>query len=183
MDSYQNSFLNCKLSCEQRRSVLRLIPKKGDLTDIKNWRPISLLNTDYKLLAHVLANRLQIILPSIISKNQSGYLKGRNISLNIRSTFDIIQNIENENSSGLLAFLDFEKAFDKLDWTFLGRCLKIFMFGTNFQKWVRILYNELESCIINNTTTSKYFKLSCGIRQGFPLSALLHVCVVAVEIL
>ena len=57
LDSLQFGFINGRLSTEQKRSVLRLLPKKGkDLTDIKNWRPISLLNTDYKILASVLAN-------------------------------------------------------------------------------------------------------------------------------
>ena len=65
------------MSEDQRRAVLRLIPKKDkDMTDLKNWRPISLLNTDYKILAQSLAMRLQKVLPEIISKDQNGYLKG-----------------------------------------------------------------------------------------------------------
>ena len=164
------------LSCEQRRGVLRLIPKKGkDLTNVNNWRPISLLNTDYKILAHVLANRLQKVLPEVISKDQSGYLKGRNISINIRSIFDAIDHVEKTNSSGLLAFLDFEKAFDKLNWTFIQKALECFGFGHKFREYVSILYTNIESCIINNGTTSKYFALTSGIRQGCPLSALLFV--------
>ena len=119
-NSFLNAFEDETLSCEQRRGVLRLIPNKNqDLTLIKNWRPISLINTDYKLLTHVLSNRLQVVLPSIISKDQSGYITGRNISNNIRSIFDVIDNVERSNSSGLLALLDFEKAFDKLTWTFI----------------------------------------------------------------
>ena len=89
LDSLQFGFINGRLSTEQKRSVLRLLPKKGkDLTDIKNWRPISLLNTDYKILASVLANRLQTVLPSIISLDQNGYLKGRYIGFNIRTICD-----------------------------------------------------------------------------------------------
>ena len=63
------SAFDCEtLSCEQRRGVIRLIPKKGkDLTNVKNWRPISLLNIEYKLLTQRLANRLQSVLPSVIS--------------------------------------------------------------------------------------------------------------------
>lgn len=170
------------LSCEQRRGVLRLIPKKDkDLTLIQNWRPISLLNTDYKLIAHVLSNRLHTVLPNIISKDQSGYLKGRNISINIRSIFDVIDEVQNSNSSGLLAFLDFEKAFDKLNWTFIQNSLDCFGFGPVLRQWVKILYTDIESCTINNGTTSKYFCIKSGIRQGCPLSALLFV--IAVEIL
>ena len=181
-DSITYAMKNKLLSCEQRRGVLRLIPKKGkDLTDVKNWRPISLLNTDYKIIAHVLANRLQKVLPDVISKDQSGYLKGRNISTNIRSIFDIIDYVEKTNSSGLLAFLDFEKAFDKLNWTFLQKALKQFGFGLQFREYVAILYTNIESCIINNGTTSKYFSINSELRQGCPLSALLFV--IAVEVL
>ena len=175
--------LQCKrLSCDQKRGILRLIPKKGkDLTHIKNWRPISLLNTDYKILAHVLSNRLQSVLPNIISIDQSGYIKNRSISTNIRSIFDVIDHVENNNLSSLLVFIDFEKAFDKLNWTFIQKALKQFGFGPILREWVQILYTDIESCIINNGVTTKYFKIKSGIRQGCPLSALLFV--IAVELL
>lgn len=111
--SFQHSYLNGSLSNEQKRGILKLIPKKDKiLTKVKNWRPISLLNTDYKLLTHVLATRLQKVLHSIISIDQSGYIKGRNISLNIRTIYDIIEKCEFERISALLVFLDFEKAYD-----------------------------------------------------------------------
>ena len=179
-DSIKHGFKEKTLSSEQKRGVIRLIPKKDkDLTNVKNWRPISLLNTDYKIIAHILATRLQHVLPTVISKDQSGYLKNRNISINIRSIFDIIDMIESQNSSVLLAFLDFEKAFDKINWTFLQNALKQFGFGNVLMEWVQILSTDIESCVINNGTTSKYFKIKSGVRQGCPLSALLFL--VAVE--
>ena len=74
-DSLNTAYEHMLMSEEQRRAVLRLIPKKDkDITDLKNWRPISLLNTDYKILAHVLAGRLQLVLPEIISKDQNAYI-------------------------------------------------------------------------------------------------------------
>ena len=182
MNSINAALKEKTLSCEQKRGIIRLIPKKDkDLTLIKNWRPISLLNTDYKLITHVLANRLQNVLPNIISKDQSGYLKSRNISVSIRSIFDIIQNTKSNNSSALLAFIDFEKAFDKLNWIFLQKALAKFGFGNYFREWIQIIYTDIESCVINNGTTSKYFKIKTGVRQGCPLSALLFL--IAVETL
>ena len=176
LSSFKTGFTKKVLSCEQKRGIIRLIPKKDKG---QNWRPISLLNTDYKIIAHVLANRLQQSLPEVISKDQSGYLKNRNITLNIRTIYDIINDKENKNSSALLAFIDFEKAFDKLNWTFLQKALTQFGFGETFKLWVKILYSDIESCIINNGITSNYFEIKAGVRQGCPLSALLFL--VAVE--
>lgn len=170
---------NCsKLSVEQRRGILRLLPKKGkDITHIQNWRPISLLNSDYKILAAVLANRLQKVLPSVISSDQNGYLKGRFIGLNIRTIFDAIEMGANTDNL-FLAFLDFEKAFDTLDRSFLDKCLCSYSFPDYFRQWISIMYTDIESSIINNGFTSEYFPLKRGVRQGCPLSALLFIIVV-----
>ncbi len=73
------------LSIEQKRGIITLLPKKlKDRLLLKNWRPISLLNTDYKIIAKILAIRLQSVLPSIINENQTGYLQGRYIGQNVR---------------------------------------------------------------------------------------------------
>ena len=164
------------MSEEQRRAVLRLIAKKDkNTTDLKNWRPISLLNTDYKILAHALSHRLQKVLPEIISKDQNAYMKGRFIGYNIRTILDIIEITNTNKLKTTIAFLDFEKAFDKLNWEFINKCLAAFGFGPNLLKWVKLMYNDISSCVINNGYTSRYFKLKCGIRQGCPLSALLFI--------
>ena len=181
-DSITYAFLVNTLSSGQKRAVLRLIPKKDkDITQLKNWRPISLLNSDYKILTQVLSIRLQKVLSSIISLDQSGYLKNRFIGLNIRTIMDIISDVQENDSQGLLAFLDFEKAFDKIKWSFMHKCLEKCGFGQYFKKWIKVLYTGIESCVINNGVTSEYFSPSCGIRQGCPLSALLFI--IAVETL
>ena len=103
------------LSITQRRGVIKLIPKKdAELYYIKNWRPITLLNTDYKIAAKALANRIKSVLPSIINNDQTGFMKNRFIGENIRLIDCIIQYAAKENISGLLLFIDFEKAFDSL---------------------------------------------------------------------
>ena len=176
LESLDVAMTNNIMSQEQRRAVLRLIPKKDkDITELKNWRPISLLNTDYKLLAQCLAQRLQKVLPDIISKDQNGYIKGRFIGNNVRTIMDVIEKSNKERLNTIIAFLDFEKAFDKLNWQFMDRSLAAFGFGVNFRKFVTVMYTDISSCVINNGFTTPYFKLKCGIRQGCPLSALLFI--------
>lgn len=157
-----------------------MLYKKNDKTLLSNWRPISLLNTDYKILAHVLSNRLKTVLNKLINTDQSGYLKGRNISFNIRLIQDVIDYFEQNEQEGAILFLDFQKAFDTVSHQFLENVLVKFNFGKSFIRWVQIMYNKAESCVSNNGWTSRPFHIQKGIRQGCPLSALLFLLVVEV---
>ena len=85
-----------------------------------------------------------------------------------------------ERLPGFIILVDFEKAFDSVEWPFLFRTLKSFNFGPSFFKWIEILYNKIESCVSNNGYFSKYFELSRGIRQGCPISSLLFILVAEV---
>jgi archaellin len=136
------------------------------------------LNTDFKILAKALAMRLQRVIPNIVHLDQSGYIKGRFIGDNIRTITDIIEFTSLKNMPGIIAFLDFEKAFDSISWNFLLKCLQTYNFGERFIKWVKIMYTDIESCVTNNGYSSSFFNLSRGIRQGCPLSALLFILVV-----
>ena len=117
----------------------------------------------------------------LINSDQSGYIKKRFIGHNIRTIQDLISYAEKYNKEGVLLFLDFKKAFDSLEWDFLHKVIRKFNFGKNFQRWVKIFYTEPEAIIKNNGWLSENFRLSRGIRQGCPLSALLFIF--AVEIL
>jgi len=178
-DSLNHAFQKGEMSIEQKRGVITLIPKKDkDLRYIKNWRPISLLNTDYKILTKALSSRLQVALPEIISSDQTGYIKGRYIGENIRVIQDIIDFTSLKNIKGYMLLLDFEKAFDSVNIKFLKRALQAYNFGPRFQQWIEILYYNIESCVTNNGHMSSYFKLSRGIRQGCCISAMLFLVVV-----
>ncbi len=168
-----------KLSIDQRRGVLALLPKKGkDIRLLKNWRPLTLLNTHYKIVAKLLATRLQKVLFKLISPDQSGYLKGRYIGNNIRNIYDIIDFTEQMQTHGMIVFIDFEKAFDTIKWDFLINCLSAFGFGPFFIRCVKTLYNDILTCVTNNGHSSAFFNPQRGIRQGCPLSALLFLLVV-----
>ena len=178
-DSFKWSIENNSLSVDQKRGVITLVPKQGkDVRHLSNWRPISVLNTDYKILTKLYALRLQTVLGDIINPDQVGYLKGRFIGENIRTIKDIMDYTQHFKISGLIALMDFQKAFDTVSWSFLIKCLNSFNFGDKFISIVKMLYSDIESCVTNNGKSSTFFRLHRGIRQGCCLSALLFIIVV-----
>ena len=177
-DSYIYSQNNGKLSYYQKLGILNIMPKENkDIRFLKNWRPISLLTTDYKILTKTLASRLQKVLPSLINTDQVGYMKNRFIGQNVRTIFDLMEITDIESIEAYIAQIDFEKAFDSIEWPFLFKTLKTFGFGENFINWIKIFYNDIYSCVGNNGFYSNYFKLTRSIRQGCPISALLFLLV------
>ena len=130
---FNESFAKGEMSPSQRQAVITLIEKKDqDRCDRKNWPPISLLNVDAKIASKVIAERMKRLLPDLTHNNQSGYIPGRSIGENIRSILDIMDYKKAKNLPGILLFIDFEKAFDSLEWDFGNKCLQLFNFGPDF---------------------------------------------------
>ena len=169
------------LSNSQKIGAISLNLKKNDSLSLDNYRPITLLNTDTKILAYTIAQRLKEVLPSIIHSDQKGYFKNRYIGFNIRQIQDVIDHSEKFNIEGAILFLDFTKAFDSLEWSFMTKCLEKFGFKSPFIRWIRTMYTDIKGCILNNGWVSAPFKVFRGIRQGCPASALIFV--LAVEIM
>ncbi len=143
----------------------------------KNWRPISLLCTDYKILSKVLTNRIKPVLSSMVSECQSCGVPGRFSGLNVRTLQDIVNICNNNNIGGALISLDQEKAFDRVDWPFMLRVLERMNFGPSFRAWVKLLYTNIFSRVLVNGYTSSAFSITRGVRQGCPLSPLLYILV------
>ena len=159
-DSFRYSFIHGTLSNDQKLGVLNLIPKtQKDLRYLSNWRPVSLLQTDYKILTKTLALRLQKVLPKIISTDQVGYIPNRYIGENIRIIQDIMTYSQLNKILGYIALIDFQKAFNSIEWGFMFKCLLHFNFGENFIRWIKLLYTDISSCVGNNGFYSNYFKL------------------------
>jgi len=169
-----------EMSSSQKQTVITLIEKKGkDRSFLENWRPISLVNVDAKIMSKVLAIRIKNVLPNIIHHNQSGFVEDRYIGETVRSIFlDLMDFTLKENIPGLMIFIDFHKAFDSIEWNYLVNCLEAFRFVPDFIRWVKTLYKNIQSCVVNNGLTTGYFTLERGVRQGDPLSPYLFVVVV-----
>ncbi len=186
----KNDFLNMVNTAFQEeqlyghvtQGVLRLLPKpEKNLLHLKNWRPITLLNVDYKILSKVLAKRLEQIIPNLIHEDQTGFVKGRYIGQSIRTLLDVAEHCEINDVPALMVSLDIEKAFDSVRWPFLCEILERRGIGPRFLKWIALLYGNSRSCVINNGHLTRNFTLQKGVRQGDPLSPFLFI--LAIEVL
>ena len=176
LDSLNAAFHHGKLSVTQKRGIISLIPKdESNLTVLSNWRPITLLNVDYKILAKAIAERIQPKLPKLIHTDQTGFIKGRFIGQNVRLLIDLMEYTDVKKIPGILLFVDFEKAFDTIEWSFIQNVLKRFNFGPVIRHWISTLYSDVEKAVINGGYTTNFFQISRGVRQGCPLSPLLFV--------
>ena len=172
MNSIKETKIRKKLITSQRQAVIKLIKKKDkDKRFIKNWRPISLLNVDYKIISKVFALRVKNVLSDLISSQQTAYVPFRCISESGRLISDVIEMADLLKLRGYLVTIDIEKAFDSLDHTFLEAALKKQGSGPYFIDWIKIFLKDQESYVINGGVTSQYFKLERGARQGDPISA------------
>ena len=159
--------------------MISLIYKRGDRLLHKNWRPISLLNVDYKLCVHALPGRLLKVLQHVIHPDETCGVRQRYIRENVALLRDIIHYVNDNNLLAAILALDQEKAFHRVDWDFLLSMLD--HFGPSFISWVKLLYSNIHSAILINGYTSNLFWPSCGVHQGCPLSPLLYV--ISIEVL
>ena len=163
------------LSPSQYSAILTLLYKKGEREDIRNWRPISLLNVDFKIITKILAERLKQVLPSIIHNDQKGFVKGRNITEANRMLQDLIVYTDQNQINSAIFFLDYEKAFDRVELSWTLKCLKQFNFGETFISWIDMVFKNAKTSILTNGFRSSYFKISRSMRQGCPVNPLLFI--------
>ena len=179
VDVINFSYSQNLLAKSMRSAILTLVFKgkdssnKNDRLYLKNWKPISLLNVDYKIGAKALANRLQKVLHYIINPDQTCNVPGRSILDNLYLIRDSYEYIFQKQFPIVMISLDQENAFDRLNWQLPDRVMQIMTFGEGFRKWVRLLFTDVNCIVTNNGYASKLIKLTRGARQGCPLS---HFC-------
>ena len=127
-----------------------LLHKGGDRDNIRNWRSITSLNTDYKIISKLLANRTKSVLRKLIHSDQKGFVEGRNISESNRMIDDILNYVDEEDQEEIIVFVDQEKAYDRVEWDWVNYVLKGFNFGFKFGGGIQMLFKNAKTCIKTN---------------------------------
>lgn len=175
---YDAAFKSKQLTKSMYTGVISSCYKgKGDRTVDKSWRPLSMLNVDYKILSKILTKRLSKVMEELVHVDQTCAIKNRNIHDSIRFLEDLIYQETDMNRGFIFLSVDQLAAFDRLEWPYLFRVIKAMGFGKNFLSWLQIIYKTgcVQSVIQVNGFLSDPILLNRGVRQGCPLSALLYV--------
>jgi hypothetical protein len=153
--------------------VMTLIPKVDKAMEMKNFRPICLLNVCYKIITKTLNNRLSSCINKVISENQFGFIKGKYILDCVVALHEIIHEVKKKKQNGIILKIDFEKAYDKVNWQFLYSMLQQKGFGDKWSDWVMKTVKGGKVAIRTNGMIGPYFSTHKGVRQGDPFSPLL----------
>ena len=157
-------------------SYITVLPKDNpDKTSLKNYRPISLLNVDYKIISKTISNKLRPIMGTIINDDQQCSVKDRKIQNHLHFIRDLISYCNHKNIKCAMISLDQEKAFDRVAHDYMFKALAAYNISNYIINWIKILYKSPTSQLLVNHTLSEPFTLTRSIRQGCSLSPLLYV--------
>eukprot|EP00253_Pinus_taeda_P004657 PITA_04657 len=158
-------------------TFIALIPKKDDLESFEDFRPISLCNCIYKIIAKVIAVRLVPILSRNVSMEQSGFLDGRQIHEAIRVAQEVLHTIKQKKKKGVVLKIDLSKAYDRINWLYIRLLLTHLGFSYSFISWIMGCISNVSFAVLINGAASPFIKSQRGLRQGCPLSPLLFLLV------
>ena len=145
---------------------------------MKNWRPLTMLNMDYKIFAKIIANRLQMVLPDLIHQDQKEFMKNRNITDNLMELMTVVEYCELTDSQAIIVAVNFEKASDTISWAALEKILFMYGFPTHFVNSVFTCFRNFQVSVMNNGYTTPQFFIKQGTKQGCPLSSLIFNLVI-----
>lgn len=162
-----------------------LIPKAvqtGQIPSVKDFRPITLANGDYKILAKILARRIQSVIASLVGPHQTCGIKGRSITTNTHIVRTLVEFCERTGEQSAFVQCDLEKAFDRVNHEFLFAVLSHVRLGKGFLEWIRLCYTSVSTRLVLNSELSTPILVRRSVRQGCPMSSLLfslyleHLC-------
>lgn len=155
----------------RKEAIISVIPKEGkNRKNCNGYRPVSVLNQDYKLYASILTKRVEGVILLLIDVDQTGFIRNRQTQDNIRRCLHIIEKINHEGLSTILVSLDTEKAFDSVGWEYLYQVMEKFGFRKKFIQCIKTLYTSPTARIKINGHLSETIYLQRGCRQGCPAS-------------
>jgi hypothetical protein len=163
-----------KIGGSTNSTFLALIPKEKGASSFDRFHLISLCNTGYKIITKVIANRLKGMLPTIIPKNQGGFIKGRHIIENIILVQQAIHSSMQRGEKGMIVKLDLANAFDRVRHVLLFQVMKKYGFNASFIQWIKACIETPWIAPLVNGRATKFFQATRGIRQGCPLSPMLY---------
>ncbi|GKA76939.1 RNA-directed DNA polymerase, eukaryota [Tanacetum coccineum] len=158
-------------------SFIALIPKIPDANLVKDFRPISLIGSIYKIIAKILTNRLVGVLGGIINEVQSAFIEDRQILDGPFILNEVISWCKRKRKQSLIFKVDFEKAYDSVRWDFLDDVLSKFGFGEKWRKWIHCCLHSSKGSIIINGSPTDEFQFGKGLKQGDPLSPFLFLLI------
>ena len=175
-DMFNHWFAQGAIPGNITKVVITLLNKGGRHVweELDDYRPITLLNTELKILGRVLANHLQLVISDLIGPKQNYAVKGRSIQDNLHLVRQILEGIEDDTEVELIN-LDQSKVCDRVDNWFLAAVLETAGFEPEFRKWISMLYHNPQAVVQVNGRRSRAFAIERSVRQGCPLSPLLYV--------
>ena len=175
---YKYAYQQGCLSPTTWKGLISLLPKKNkDTRYVKNMRPLTLLNIDYKILAKVMDNHLRDVAPLLIHRDQTGFMAGRHINVNIRKLLDVMEYCKNTSTPAVIMSIDMEKCFDCIEHEVIFETMHIFNFGEKYIRWVSLFYKNFLVCMQNQGYMSKWFEKTRSINQGCNISPSIYLLV------
>ena len=177
---YNQCIVQGTLPSTMTNATIHLLFKKGDPKNLANWRPISLLNVDYKILAKIINERMKYGLPDLLNSDQKGFVPTRRLEDAVLKVQHLIRYCQSKNIPAYLMFLDQEKAFDRVSRDYLHRVLEKVNYPPLIRNAIHAMYARTTSNITINGQLSRTINLLSGVRQGCPLSpTLFALCIEA----